>query len=471
MPEDRDAAKESGRRGAMVGVLRLALVTMVGAIAALVATGLVAETGGNVGPGKVVLSARAQLDGHTQLQLPPVGRVTASTHGAPVALEARIDEVDIDAVQAVLSDTDPEQRLAEEVRQDLQPLLRRFIIRCLAVGALAGAVGALLVLRGRSWHILAGAIGGLVAVAAMGGLTWRQFDVDAFGHPRFQGAIERAPAILSAARRHVQGFEQVRDRVRGLGAQVADLYAITAQGGLESTADETTILHVSDIHSNPLGVEVARRLAESFGADAILDTGDLTSFGYPIEARVGDLIRAIPVPYLFVPGNHDSADNRTALAAVANLNVLTDGIATIGGVRILGVADPSFTASNEVDPADAADIKARASPAVASRASAERPEVLAVHDRRLAEDAIGKVPVVVVGHLHQRGWSREGGTLVLTVGSTGATGLGSFTIETHSPYEAELLHFRQGKLEVVDYVTLRGVSGEFSVDRRLATQR
>ncbi len=46
--------------------------------------------------------------------------------------------------------------------------------------------------------------------------------------------------------------------------------------------------------------------------------------------------------------------------------------------------------------------------------------------------------------------------------------MGSFTVETQSPYEAELLHFRHGKLEVVDYVTLRGVSGEFAVDRRLA---
>jgi len=100
-----------------------------------------------------------------------------------------------------------------------------------------------------------------------------------------------------------------------------------------------------------------------------------------------------------------------------------------------------------------------------------RPDVLAVHDRRLAEESTGKVPLVVAGHVHRRTSETENGTLTLTVGSTGSTGLGAFTVEAEQAYEAEVLHFRDGRLDVVDYVTVRGISGEFSVERQVIPSR
>ena len=448
--------------------LQLAAVMAVGVVAALLLTALAARTEGTVGPGTVVLQARPDLAGATRLQLPPVGRITAETHAAPVQLEARVDEVDIDRLQALLKDPDPARRLAEEVRGDLRPLFGELAVRSLLVAAVAGAIGGVLLPRRRWWHALVGATAGATTIGVLGGLTWRQFDISAFSSPRYEGPVERAPSVLAAARRHVQQFGQVRDRVRVLSAQIADLYAASA--GVEAGDDgdpEIRILHVSDIHSNPLGAEVARRLAESFGVQAVLDTGDLTSFGHPVETRIGDVIRGIRVPYVFVPGNHDSAENRAALAGVPNVTVLGDGVTSVGDVRIMGVADPTFTATNEVDAEEAATTRLREAPGVAVKVDDRRPDVLAVHDRRLAEASSGKVPLVLAGHVHRRTSSSQDGTLTLTVGSTGSTGLGSFTVESGQAYEAEVLHFRDGRLEVVDYVTVRGVSGEFSVERQV----
>lgn len=348
--------------------LQLAMVAVAGVVAALVMTGLGTRTEGSVGPGKVVLQARPGPPGKTRLQLPPVGRITAETHAAPVLLEARIDEVDIDRVQALLKEPDPQRRLVEEVRRDLRPLFGRLAVRSLILAALAGAVGGVLLPRRRWWHALVGAGAGLLAIGLLGGLTWRQFDIEAFNRPSYEGPIERAPSILSAARRHVQEFGQVRDRVRVLSAQVADLYtasagtvagAGTGTGAGEEAGTEVRVLHVSDVHSNPLGAEVTRRLAESFGVQAVLDTGDLTSFGYAIEARIGDVIAGVKVPYVFVPGNHDSAENRAALARVPNLTVLTDDVTSVGGLRIMGVADPTFTATNKIDAEEAAAVRSR----------------------------------------------------------------------------------------------------------------
>ena len=471
MVEVADPSPEASgpvRKRRLRGALQLVMVVVAGALAALVTTGLGARTEGTVGPGKVVLQARPGQPGTTRLQLPPVGRVTAETHSTPVLLEARIDEVDIDRVQALLKDPDPQRRLAEEVRRDLRPLFGRLAVRSLLLAALAGAVGGVLLPRRKWWHAVIGAGAGVLAIGILGGLTWRQFDIEAFDRPSYEGPVERAPSVLSAARRHVQEFGQVRDRVRVLSAQIADLYAASAgtEAGDEA-GDEVRILHVSDVHSNPLGAEVARRLADSFRVQAVLDTGDLTSFGYAIEARIGDVIAGVKVPYVFVPGNHDSAENRAALARVPNVTVLTDGVTSVEGLRIMGIADPTFTATNEINAEEAAATRSREAPGVADKVAERRPDVLAVHDRRLAEESMGKVPLVVAGHVHRRTSESKDGTLTLTVGSTGSTGLGTFTVESGQSYEAEVLHFRDGKLDVVDYVTVRGISGEFSVERQV----
>ena len=83
----------------------------------------------------------------------------------------------------------------------------------------------------------------------------------------------------------------------------------------------------------------------------------------------------------------------------------------------------------------------------------------------LSEAAVGNVPLVICGDIHERTEKEEDGTRVLTVGSTGATGLGSFTPDEQRPYEAEVLHFVGGRLTTLDYVTVKGPSGAFTVDR------
>jgi predicted phosphodiesterase len=224
---------------------------------------------------------------------------------------------------------------------------------------------------------------------------------------------------------------------------------------------------VSDLHLNPLGAELVVRLAGDLKVDAVLDTGDVTTFGLPVESRFGALLEEAPVPYLLVPGNHDSPENRRQLAALDGIRVLDGDVVTIGGVRILGIADPTFTASNEVSTQEANDVKASLTDEVRSEVLADRPDLLAVHDPAQAADTIGVVPVVVAGHLHQRTQRHEDGTWVFTIGSTGATGLGAFTVETQRPYDAEVLRFRDGELVAVDHISVSGIDGAFTLERQL----
>jgi hypothetical protein len=104
-------------------------------------------------------------------------------------------------------------------------------------------------------------------------------------------------------------------------------------------------------------------------------------------------------------------------------------------------------------------------PEVAALVAHSRPDILAVAGLQLAEKAAGGVPLVISGDIHRRSSQQTAGSLMLTVGSTGATGLGSFTDVEDRPYEAEVLHLRGGRLVALDYVTMTGFGGDFTLDR------
>jgi predicted phosphodiesterase len=444
--------------------LVLLLVVMLGAGSALATMQLISVVHGTAGPGTVELRASSAWHGTTQVELPPLGRVVASTHAAPVQLEIRLAAIDIDSVQQILAKPDPEGALRVAILADLASLLRRLVIRTLMAGALVGAaVGALV--PGRRWSYLAlGAVGGLLAVGLTLSWTWQDYDSDAFDEARYEGSLERAPAILEAAGRQVEGLKEVQGLVQSLSGQVAALYAAGETGGVSG---ETLVLHVSDIHSNPLGLELALRLAESFDVDAVLDTGDLTSFGFQFEASIIELIADLDVPYLWVPGNHDSDANRAAIGASEAVTLLDGDVVSIGELRIMGIADPTYTADNRISTAEANDIKEQRASSVGAQVRQARPAVLAVHDLRQAAAAVGSVPVIVAGHRHERSFQRDDRSLLLTVGSTGATGLGSFTVESEQGYEAQVLRFDGQRLVAIDYVTVRGVTGDFHVERQV----
>lgn len=450
-------------------------LTVVGVLLAGGALGLLTflvapPTHADVGPGTVSLRARCCLGEQTRLLLAPVGTVEADTHRSSLAFDARVESVDVEEVRRLTADERPDRALLAEVNDDAPDLVRRFVWRTLLFAALAGGVGVLVLPGRRWWYVPLGMAGALLVTGGLLGVAWATFDEQAFDEPTFTGPLAGAPGVIETASRYASDLGAVEGRVDALGAQISDLYAASVTDSLAVDPNEVRVLHISDVHLNPLGLEIADDLAERFEVDAVLDTGDLTTFGLPAEARIGEQVAALATedrPYLFVPGNHDSPANREALAGVEGLVLLDGQVRNVGGVRILGVGDPTFTASNEVDDDEADRLVDEAAVTTAELVVEEQPDVLAVHSPRQAAGSLGEVPLVVAGHLHERSASEEDGTLVLVVGSTGATGLGSFTVETDTPYEAEVLRFVAGELVGVDYLTLSGTEGEFTIERTL----
>jgi predicted phosphodiesterase len=451
---------------------RVATLLVIGSfagVAALLALRFVPPVQHPLGPTTVSMSGSFGA-GDTTLFVPPLGTVVADTHVSPLNLRMTITSIDPNALSDAVSVATNRDLFAAELETDLRSSASRVAVQLVLGAFVLGALIAALLPQRRLGTIVAGAVGGLAVVGAVIWLTAGTFDVEAFEQPRFTGALERAPQVIDTLAGSLESIEGLRSRYSTAADRLSDLLALTAEPIVDPRADSVAILHVSDIHSNPLGVELANNLARRFDVDAVLDTGDLTSFGEPIESRIAELISGFDVPYLFVPGNHDSQFNRRALSDAENITLLDGTTASVAGIDIVGFADPTFTAANQTSTEEGNELRAEAARDVADLVTQDGPDVLAVHDSRLATESIGLVPLIVAGHTHERSLLEMEGdngdtSVQLTVGSTGATGLGSFIVEADLTYEAEIIYFRDGSAVAFDYVSFSGLGTDFEVER------
>jgi predicted phosphodiesterase len=241
------------------------------------------------------------------------------------------------------------------------------------------------------------------------------------------------------------------------------------------------------VHLNPEAFDLMERLIEQFGVDAVADTGDITDWGTDPEAQLVARIGQLGVPYVFVRGNHDSHNTQEAVAAQPNAVVLDGDGATVAGLRFWGIGDPRYTPDKSQQAAGSEQERAAAfAPEVADGLTDDEPppvDVALVHDRRMAEDLGGLVPLVLAGHGHE---PDEGlieppdpeestddtgddpttttesttttsrteaveDTLLLVEGSTGGAGLRGLQGEEPEPLTASILYFDPDTRRLVAY--------------------
>jgi predicted phosphodiesterase len=231
------------------------------------------------------------------------------------------------------------------------------------------------------------------------------------------------------------------------------------------------VLHVSDLHLNPAGFDLAERLATQFEVAAVVDTGDMGTWGLPPEPQIAANISRFDVPYLFVKGNHDDADMVAAVAANDNARVLNGNAVEVAGIRFFGVADPTFTPGKGYRVEEFEKLKEEQSIAVADAIDRQalRPNVLLVHDGRLAAYARGHVATVLEGHLHAFGTEVVNGTRTLRTGTAGAAGPDSLRAADPPPATAEILYFHPATKRplAVDRISVGPLESSFSVERVL----
>lgn len=429
-----------------------------------------------VGPLTVSVQLRPSLHPGSQVQLAPFGSVHFNTHEAPVAVDASIQTVDADQAQEVLQSAASLSDLEQKAPDRMKAAVIRAALAsavCTLVGAgLMGAIG-LRTLRGAA-ETLAVA---LAVVIGVGSAAVATFDEDSLASPRFSGLLDRAPYVVGQTQGLVKRLESYRSGLADFVDSVTALYAVGARlpesAPGSAAGNLITVLHISDIHDNPLGFDLTARLAKQFSVDAVIDTGDVTTNGTPLEATQLQRIGQLGVPYVFVRGNHDSSSTQAAVAGQQNAVVLDDQVATVAGLTIAGIGDPRFTpvegsAAPDRPRAVAADTRLAATIRAYDAAHLDDPVDLAlVHDPTAAGPLADTVPLVLAGHLHKREVRTIGQTTVLVEGTTGGAlitsdGLVKAGEGQALPLDASLLYFSRsgpdrGRLLAYDEVTVGGL--------------
>ncbi|MDQ2677511.1 MAG: metallophosphoesterase [Actinomycetota bacterium] len=471
---ERSVGARVRRLGARAGRSKLVFALWVAAWT-LVVVPLVYSPTAKLGPGTVDASFLPSLHGRTELGVPPLGAVRASTHSAPVDLRLELKEVDVlDAIgpkdgQAPVDIEDPVPIIEADIREDLGPAITKLAITLVVLSVVVG-IGAAAAFPGRRSlrRVLAGAGIAPLSIAVLLAPAALTYDANEFERsPELVGQLGSAKELMARVGSLETRFGSVDSRVKVLSGKIANLYSTALTGDIERSDGEVVLLHVSDLHLNTVGLALVRDLAADFQVDAVLDTGDITSFGFEPETAFLELFDEFDMPYYLVAGNHDSAGVRASLARNDDVILLDDDMVDIAGVTVLGVADPTETALRKI-PKDVINRTYRDQfPTTRRLVEQGEPDLLMVHNPVQARAVYGDVDTVVAGHIHTTRLEVIDGTVVAVVGSSGATGVGDMLTEDDNPFEFQLLRYVDRKLVAIDQIKLQGAGGDFVLNRIL----
>lgn len=409
--------------------------------------------------------------GGTTINVPPVGQLFLKTHYTPWQFIFTLDAIDFTIIEKQL-DSIPvkEEWLKTLQRETLNAVLKLFVL--VTVCGLAGAFLTLLAFRIKplSKHFCYGMLGALLLILAFIATTALTYDSKAVEHPQYQGVLASAPWAMNLVTMGLDNIEIIGDNLKKISQDLPLLFKQAGQ--IKNIGDlqfDLAALHVSDIHNNPAAFEFITELVNNFKIELIIDTGDLTDYGTPLEAEIIKRIPRIKVPYVFLPGNHDSPLIINRLKKVPFVKVLEQGTIKVKGLRISGQADPASTSYNS-DLALATEMKKAAETLIQTLQDEKAPpDIVLVHNRKLVTDIIGQVPLILHGHDHQYRLTTESKTIINDAGTTGAAGLRGLTIEG-VPYSAAILYWKKDQtgaliLKALDSIKINGVAGQLTIER------
>ncbi|WP_405087375.1 metallophosphoesterase [Microbispora sp. NBC_01389] len=468
------ARKAAGSRTAAVLAVMLAAV-----VGGWLGLALGARVDTPVGPADIGMSISPSLHGETVVDVRPLGTLNFNTHEGPLRLSLTIEAVHPDMAEDILKNPRWADRLPTTIETDVIEGLRRLAIRAALFAVGAGFVTGLVVFRRLSraaWT----AGGSLAMVAILGGVSALTFNPRSIAEPRYTGLLTGVPSLIGSAESIVTKFSEYRGQLTKLVTNVSQLYEAGSNLPIfDPDPDMIRVLHVSDLHINPIGWNVIKSLKDQFKVQFVVDTGDISDHGTKPENEFVKEIGSLGVPYVYVRGNHDSKSTQDAVAKQKNAIVLDGNAATVGGLTVYGIGDPRFTPDKAVQvdgdsseslldlgrtnarklaPRDWSRSKSTSAP---DRIPAD---IVAVHDPTVGRGFSGYVPLVLSGHVHARSTQlMPTGTRLMIQGSTGGAGLRGLEHDEPTPLTASVLYFnkKSHRLEAWDDITVGGLGEQW----------
>ncbi len=366
--------------------------------------------------------------GQTVVHIPPLGRVNASTHSSPLDLHFALKNIHLDQFTE-LADLDPAlitSNLPAPLIDELKTNIIKYIVFLLLLSFCVGTGSALLWWRQRINKKDALTLGGVnVTVLSLFLLfTYFSYDAEAFSQAKYEGMIEATPLVMGV-------LEEGHKLVGDLGVQFGSVINSVAllQQELDNTSvsaenkNTLSLLHVSDIHNNPAAFQLIRRVLDTYEVDLIIDTGDLVDFGTALELKLmAETLQSLPVPYIFVPGNHDSPAVVEQLKTMQNVTVLEEGMLEKKGLRIAAIADPSaYYQTMAIADEEILEDSARKLQEIVL--NNKNIDVIATHNPELFRFLRSDGNLLLGGHIHRSFVVMDDNYLEINAGSSGASGI------------------------------------------------
>ncbi|GAB3293122.1 hypothetical protein EK0264_12035 [Epidermidibacterium keratini] len=432
------------------------------------------RTKAKIGPATVDARVRPTMrGGGSVVHIPPAGDATLATHKGPLRLDAMVVGIDETAARKAIAE--PKKI---DVGDDVKRAATTLGARSAGSALLGAAVGGAFLGRSPRQKLTGSAVGATAGFASLAGsaaYAWRTRDLASWRTPKLTGLLSRAPAVIGDLQQVPDQFERYRKQIGEITATVSGLYRnLTALPG-PPPDDAIRVVWVSDIHNNPLAYDAIKALAEQYDVAFVLDSGDINDWGNAAESRTFAAIKEIPVPYVFIKGNHDGPGTLKEIAKFSNVAILSDGTPhEVGGLRLVGDADPRFTPDKSTGDDNFPKSKlAEIGKEFAQKITPERADVAVVHDPVVAGELVGAVPLVLSGHTHRRKDRVVGETVLLTQGSSGGAGLRGIRSDPPAALDISVLHFdrKTRRLHTVDDYTVGGLGlSQVSVVRRSADE-
>lgn len=455
------------------GAIKTALVGMLGALLLVSAFSSQSIT---INAMDFSLGLQVLDKGYTVIDIPPLGTIRARTHQSPMMFRISLKNINLDRLGELVAAQEP-----KEIFSELQFILRRqviaFLLRTIAVAFVGGFAAGLLLFRRVKTAFFSGLVG-LLCFALLIGVSAYTFDEAAFREPEFEGIIEAAPWLMGVAEEALVAVRGLDEKLKVVSDNLMILFeSLRYLGGGGGTIDgEIKILHISDIHNNPIGVSLAKQLSLSFDVDLVIDSGDITDYGTPLEADLVAGIQELGLPWIFVPGNHDSPSVIETFQDLDNAYVLTSDILYLEDLdmAIAGVADPAAqgTAMMVRPREEYRDAAQRLREKIDQ--SQHKPAVIVAHHPYILEEFTDYYAMLLHGHSHRVNIRIAENALMVDAGSTGGAGIRGLMTPGELPYSMVLLHCnRRGDgwfATAADVITVSQLDAGFVLERQLLSQ-
>ena len=446
----------------------------------------------SMGAFQVEARASVQLHGETVFAVPPFGEVRAATHWTPLRITLSLSGLDLPKLEKAVTTAQDREDFVQSLSAQWPGQVWKFALWLLFLSTLGGLCAFFLIRAFsyghdhnhdhnhshnlRLWPILSCILAGLLGGAILISTTAITFNRKAFERPKYVGVLQAAPWIINFIDRGLDHIDEVGRKLEVISRNLTTVFE--SMDGVNSVAAgnaDLRVLHVSDLHNNPAGLDFILEVAANFGVDMIIDTGDMTDYGTAVEASLSERLARLEIPYIFVPGNHDSQEVVRYLRRLRPVTVLDGKEVKFKGLTIYGVGDPASKKDDLVASQEDYQEQDRQI-AGAMRERTNPPDILAVHSKQCVASVEGFVPLILTGHSHRAAVRQQGETVIVDAGTTGAAGIRILQNEGPVPYSVSLLHFQYRdpedenagfRLTAVDAIRIHELRGSLILERHV----